>query len=296
MSALHDVIIVGGSYAGMAAGLQLARARQDVVFIDAGQRRNRFAAHAHGFLTQDGVDPAEIAAIAKAQLLKYPTIRWREGEATEARVLADGFAVALATGEELRAKRLVLAVGVADVLPEVPGLVERWGTYVHHCPYCHGYELNRGPIGAIGTSPLSAHHAVMVSEWGPTTLFTRGLFAPDAEQAAALARRNIAVETGEVAEIVGKADVRLADGRVLAYAGLFVTSRVRIASPLIAQLGVAVEESPIGSFVKTDAMAETSVRGVFACGDLATPAGSVAIAVGAGTRAGTSAHQSLIFR
>ena len=291
-----DVIIVGGSYAGISAGLQLGRARRSVLVVDAGQRRNRFAASSHGFLGQDGRDPAEIARVARGELLAYPTVTWRDDPAVAARPVGDGFAIALASGVEVEARRVVLASGVVDELPEVPGLAERWGTHVFHCPYCHGYELGRGRIGVIATTALSIHHALLISEWGETTLFTRGGFEPDAEQARALAARGVAVEAAPVAAIEGDAEVRLVDGRRLGFAGLFVTSRTRVANPLVGQLGCALEDSPIGAFVQTDAMRETTVRGVFACGDLAVAAGSVAIAVGDGVRAGISAHQSLVFR
>lgn len=293
---MRDVIIVGGSYAGLSAGIQLGRARRDVVVVDAGQRRNRAVAHAHGFLGQDGRDPAEIARIGRAELLAYPSVTWRDGTVVSATARGDDFAVALATGETLEARRLILATGVVDELPAISGLAERWGRHAFTCPYCHGYELERGAIGVIASGPLSIHHALLVSEWGRVTLFTRGLAVPDADQAAALARRGVTVEPGEVTAVTGDADVQLADGRTLAFAGLFVLSHTRPASPLASQLGCELETSHAGPFLKTDPMKETSVRGVFACGDTAVGAGSVAIAVGDGVRAGTAAHQSLVFR
>ena len=294
--AIHDAIVVGGSYAGLSAALQLARARRRVLVIDAGQRRNRFARTSHGFLGQDGRDPGAIVADARAQLLAYPTVTWLEGAAIAGRALgdADGFAIALAAGAEARGRRVVLAVGVVDdSLPDIPGVVERWGTHIFHCPYCHGYELGGGAIGVLASSPLAVHSAQMLPDWGPTTLFTRGLFEPDADQLRLLDRRGVTIERAAVTAIEGAADVRMADGRVIALAGLFVVSHTRIASPLAAQLGCELEDGLLGAFVKTDAMRETTVRGVFACGDMAVMAGSIALAVGDGVRAGVAAHQSL---
>jgi len=302
----YDVIIVGGSYAGIAAALQLARARRQVLVVDAGQRRNRFAATAHGLLGHDGHDPAAIAADARAQLMKYPTVSWRDDAAVEARADGDGFVVALAGGDTLTARRLVLASGMVDELPDVPGLAERWGVQVFACPYCHGYELDRGRLGVLAAGPMSIHHALLVSEWGPTTLFIGGTGAgsgagsgavePDAEQLAMLARREVTLERTAVAAVAGAADLRLVDGRVVALAGLFIMPTPRIANPLVAQLGCELDANPVGVFVKTDLLKETTVRKVFACGDLATGMPALALAVADGTRAGIAAHQSLVFR
>lgn len=294
----YDVIVVGGSYAGLAASLQLARARRRVLVIDAGVRRNRFASHAHGFLGQDGRPPGDIIADARAQVAAYPTVEWVDGLATTAAAAgADGgFAVEADNGETYAARRVILASGVVDELPELPGLKERWGSHVFHCPYCHGYELGGGPVGVLASSAMSMHHALMLPDWGPTTLFLNGSFEPDAAQLAELARRGAAIERRRVSRIVGGADVQLEDGVVVPLAGLFTLTRMRIASPLAAQLGCALEESPIGEFVTTDAMKQTTVAGVYSCGDMARMAGSVTFAVGDGAMAGFAAHQSLMSR
>ncbi|MGE8154739.1 NAD(P)/FAD-dependent oxidoreductase [Pseudomonas vancouverensis] len=293
---LYDVIIVGGSYAGMSAGLQLARARRKVLVIDAGQRRNRFARHSHGFLGQDGRNPGQIAEEAKAQLLAYPTVHWLDQSAVEAAQQGEGFSLTTADGQRFAGLRLILATGVVDELPDVPGLQQRWGERVFHCPYCHGYELNGGPIGVLAAAPIAIHHALMLPDWGPTTFFLNGVFEPDAEQLASLQRRGVTVEREPVLSIDGQADVTLASGRVIELAGLFTQPRTRMASPLPAQLGCEFEPGPMGDFIKVDALRETSVRGVFACGDAAVAAGNVAIAVGDGARTGGAAHHSLIFR
>lgn len=291
---VHDVIVVGGSYAGMAAALQVARARRKVLVIDAGVRRNRFATHAHGFLGQDGVDPAAIAAQARSQLLAYPNLSWVDGTVVDAVAAGAEFALTTGDGRAFAARRLVLALGVTDVLPGVPGLAERWGRFVFHCPYCHGYELDGGPIGVLATGPASMHQALLLPDWGPTTLLLDGTFAPDAAQRAELDARNVTVEATRVARISGDADVELTDGRVLRFAGVFTAPRTGPASDLAAQIGCAVDDGPFGPFLRTGPRKETTVRGVFACGDVARPAGSVSIAVGDGAMAGAAAHQSLI--
>ena len=291
---VHDVIIVGGSYAGLSAGLQLARARRKVLMIDAGQRRNRFAATSHGFLGQDGQSPNVIAAEGRSQLMEYPTVTWVQDSVITALVQQGGFSVRTQYNGEFKARRLILATGVVDELPAIEGLQERWGTRVFHCPYCHGYELDQGRIGVLATSALAMHHALMLPDWGTTTLFTNGVFTPDAEQQAQLDRRGVSVESTTVTRISGeRADLELADGRVIALDGVFTLSRTRI-SPLAAQLGCELADGPTGAFVHTHETRQTSVTGVFACGDTSLAAGSVALAVGEGVRAGVGAHFSLI--
>lgn len=292
-----DVIVAGGSYAGIAAALQIARARRRVVVIDAGLRRNRFADSSHGFLGQDGRDPAAIVADARSQLTAYPNVTWIDATATQAGKSGDGFSVETADGRECEAERLVLATGVVDELPDIPGLKERWGKSVFHCPYCHGYELDNGRLGVLATGPISMHQAILIPDWGRTTLFTNGAFEPDEEQMAQLAARGVEIEAERVSEITGeRAGIRLRDGRTVELDGLFTAPRIKMASPLAEQLGCAFEDSPVGPFIRTDGMKETTVPGVFACGDAARAAGSVTFAVGDGALAGTAAHRSLIFR
>ena len=293
---IFDAIVVGGSYAGQSAALQLARARRSVLVIDGGNRRNRFAEASHGFLTQDGPAPGAIAAASRAQLMAYPSVQWIDGEAQTVSRTSEGFEVATADDTNYRGRRVVLAIGVVDRLPTIPGLVERWGESVFHCPYCHGYELNRGPIGVLAVSPLSMHHALLVPEWGPTTFFTNGVFVPDHEQRAQLDRRGVTVEHTPIDKMVGTADIVLKDGRVVSLKGLFTMTEVEMSCPLAAQLGCNFGQGPAGPFIETNAFKETSVPKVFACGDAARTFGSVAMAVGDGALAGVSTHQSLVFR
>jgi len=290
-----DAIIVGGSYSGLSAALQLARARRRVLVIDSGLRRNRFVRTSHGFLGQDGREAAAIAGEAKAQLLAYDTVSWVDDTALSAAPSGAGFVVTPASGQQYFGRKLVLATGVVDELPPIEGLAERWGKSVFHCPYCHGYELNQGRIGVLASSPLSQHHALLLPDWGQVTLFTNGAYAPDDEQLRALAGRGVTIETELVARLTDHASVELADGRVLDFCGLFSLTKTRAASPLAQQLGCAFDDGPIGPFIRTEMTKATTVPGVFACGDGARPMGNVAIAVADGAMAGAGAHMSMIF-
>lgn len=290
-----DVIIIGGSYAGLSAALQLGRARKNVLVVDAGKRRNRFTSHSHGFLGQDGMAPGEIVAEARRQIERYQTIEWAEGRVTDAEGSFGDFAVEIDGHRRESAARLILAMGVTDELPDITGLKERWGSSVFHCPYCHGYELDQGKIGVIAASPMAIHHALMLPDWGETTFFTNGIFVPDRDQDALLSARGVRVEKDRIAEIAGHADVVLSDGRSIALAGLFTQPKLRITSDWIGKLGCSVEEGPMGSSIVIDAMKQTTARGVFACGDVARPAGTVALAVGDGAMAGAAAHRSILF-
>jgi thioredoxin reductase len=298
---MHDVIIVGGSYAGLAAALQLGRARRDVLVLDAGQRRNRFVSSSHGFLGQDGASPDAIAAKGKAEVLAYPTVTWREAAVTGARWVPGGFAVR-AGSEEHPARRLILATGVVDELPAIPGIRERWGKSVFHCPYCDGYELGKARLGVLGTGPMSIHYAVLVAEWGApgeTTMFLDGSFELDSAQQAELVARDIRIERERVigAQDAGAGiELRLGDGRRSRLAGLFVVPHTHLTGGFAESLGCEIEIGPTGSFYKTDPTKETTVAGVFACGDAALAMTSVSFAVADGVRAGAFAHQSLVFR
>ena len=289
-----DVAIVGGSFAGMSAALQLARARRRVAVFDRGLRRNRFATTSHGFLAQDGRAPESIVADARMQLAAYPTVQWFEGAVTAVSGIQDAFAVQAGNASQ-HARRIILAMGVADALPAIPGLADRWGRTVFHCPYCHGYELQQGRIGVIATSPASLHQAQLLPEWGSVTFFLNGAVSLGEDERRMLAARGVTVDATPIAGIVDEARVVLADGRSEAFAGLFTTSLTKPASPLAAQLGCEHDEGLLGPFIRTDAMKATSVPGVFACGDLARAMGNVALAVGDGALAGTAVHASLVF-
>ena len=294
----HDAIIIGGSYAGLNAAMQLARARRRVLVIDDNRPRNRFAARAHGVMGRDGVPGSEIAAEARAQVSAYPTAAFRRGEVVNARQGRCGFEVDLADGARVTGRRLMLAYGVQDILPDLPGVKERWGRTVLHCPYCHGYEIGGGPIGVLGAGPMSVHQAVMVAEWGQVVLFLDGKLEPDADQSRMLARRGVTVEATPVAALEGEGPAldgaRLADGRLVPLKAVFVGPRLRPNGDLAQALGCEIEDTPVGQMIRTDEMKQTTVPGVFAAGDAARVMSNVTLAAADGVMAGIALHRSLI--
>lgn len=294
----YDVIIIGGSFAGLSAAMQLARAHRQVLLVDAARPRNRYAAHAHGFLGQDGVPPQEIVANARAQLARYPTVSFLDGEAIQALAQDGGFAVVMAGGEQVRGARLILATGMRDELPPLPGLQARWGQTVLHCPYCHGFEVAGEPLGVLAAHPMSVHQAMLLPDWGPTTYFTQGQFEPSPEDARHLAARGVHVERTPVVALLGDAPaltgVVLDDGREVPLRALFVASRVHMASPLAGQLGCEFDEGPLGPVIRVDDMKQTTVPGVFAAGDASTPMSNATLASASGVMAGVCAHRSLV--
>lgn len=291
----HDVIVVGGGYAGMAAALQLLRARKTVLMLDAGKRRNRFANSSHGFLGQDGIAPDRIAADAREQLAAYPELDWIDEEAGSLAGKRDAFEVITSEGKTWLGRRILFATGVEDRLPEIDGIGERWGKSVFHCPYCHGYELGKGQIGVLGSGPMSAHQAELLTEWGKVTYFPNDTAMPDAQTRNTLEARQVTIEDTRIRRIEGKADIILADGRNLSFAGLFVATQVTPASPLPASAGCEMKETPLGSIIHTDETKQTTVPGIYACGDVAHMPHSVSLAVGDGAKAGAQVHRSLVW-
>lgn len=294
----HDAIIVGGGFAGLAAATYLARARRSVRIVDTGKPRNRFADASHGFLGHDGSDPRHILETARRQLLAYPTAELIEAEASAARAHDDGFLVRLAGGEEIMARKLILAFGLRDELPEIPGISERWGKTVLHCPYCHGIEFSDEQLGVLYRTPMSVHQASLIAEWGPTTLYLNGAELAEADSAA-LTARGVKVEAAAVAGLIGEglglSAVELADGRRSAIAALYIAPRSCFTSPLAEQLGAGIDEGPLGPLIRTYGDKMTSVPGLYAAGDIARMPHSVSWAVADGVTAGTSAHRALVF-
>lgn len=294
----HDAVIIGGAFAGLAAATYLARARRRVCVIDAGRPRNRFAEASHGFLGSDGSEPSSILARAREQLAAYPGVTLLTGEATQARFTGDGFAVSLSTGEQITSRKAVLAFGLRDRLEPIPGLQERWGKTVLHCPYCHGFEFSDRPLGVLARTPMSVHQACLVAEWGPTTLFLNGAKLEPADTDL-LAKHGVAVEAGKVKRLVGDGSalsaVELEDGRERPVAALYVAPQSSMASPIAAQLGAAIDDGPMGPMIQTDAGKMTTVPGLYAAGDIARAPHSVSWAVADGVTAGISAHRALVF-
>lgn len=295
----YDLIVVGGSFAGLSAAIQAARARRKVLVIDAGQPRNRFAEHSHGFLGQDGRAPDAILDDARRQVLAYPTARVINGYADKAAATDAGFEVSTDRGETFGAARLVLATGVRDILPEVPGLAEQWGKTVLHCPYCRGYEVSGGSLGVLATGPMSMHQAQLIADWGDVTLFGNGLLEPDAEQMAVLEKCKVRFEPATVTELredgSGGLIVHLDDGRKTGVRAMFTAPRNTMASPLAEQLGCDFTDGFLGPVITVDERQQTSIPGVYAAGDAARAMHNIAFAVSGGAFAGVCAHQSMVF-
>lgn len=294
----HDAIVVGGSFAGLAAATYLARARRSVCILDTRRPRNRHAEASHGFLGQDGSNPLLILDTARRQMMAYPTATMVEGEAVEARAADGSFAVTLADGTVVEGRKLILAFGLRDLLPALPGVEERWGKTVLHCPYCHGIEFADRRLGVLYGSPMSVHQAFLVADWGPTTLYLNGEEL-DGESRTKLAGRGVAIEGAPIKALEGGSGdltaIRLQSGDLAAIDALYVGPRSILSSPLAEQLGLAIDPGPIGPVVRTDADRQTTLSGVYAAGDIARAPHSVSWAVADGVTAGTAAHRALVF-
>lgn len=294
-----DVIIIGGSFAGLSAAMQLVRGRRRVVLIDANLPRNRFAKESHGVFCLDGKTPSEIRSTALSQLSSYPTFHFIEETATEVKQTPEGFSVTLKSGATYDAKKLILTVGITDQLPDIPGVKEHWGKTVIHCPYCHGYELRDRALGVLATTELSFHQAAMIPDWGVTTLFTQGQFKPEGEVLDHLISRGVALEETAVTHVIGDGEqirhVLLADGRHIPIKGLYVAPKAIVASPLIKKLNLETLETPMGTIVKVNDLKESSMKGVFVAGDVSNALQNGTFAIASGTMAGIATHRSLIF-
>ena len=296
---MFDVLVVGGSFAGLSAAMQLARGRRTVCVVDSGTPRNRFAAESHGFFGQDRMAPSHMVATAREKLLAYPTVTFVADSVVGAEHLGTHTALTLSSGRSLLASKLILAFGLTDEMLPIPGLKERWGHSVVHCPYCHGFEFDGGPLGVLSVSPLSVHQALLIPEWGPTTFFLNGQPAPDDRSMAQLAQRGVMIEETPVAALEGEGQglsgVRLIDGRVVEVVGLYFAPKTSFQSPLAEQLGCAVDDGPFGKIIRTDEMKLTTVPGVYAAGDIARAPHNATFASADGVMAGASAHRALVF-
>lgn len=294
----YDAIIVGGSFAGLSAALYLARARRSVCVLDTRKPRNRFAGASHGFFAQDGSDPMIMLDTMRRQVETYPTLRFLEEAATDARKEDDRFRVNLANGETVFGINLLLAYGIRDLLPELPGLAERWGHSVLHCSYCHGYEFSGRQLGVLNMSPMSVHQACLIPEWGPTTFFLNG-GTLNAQATADLERRGVTIESVAVEGLVGEgrnlSAIRLADGREKPLDALFIGPSYRFNSDLAERLGCATEVGLLGSMITVDEMKATNVREVYAAGDVTRMGHTVTFACADGVMAALAIHRSLVF-
>ena len=295
---MDDVIIIGGSFAGLAAALNLGRARRKVTILDTGLPRNRFAGHAHGLLGHDGKPPSEILAEARAQLAPYDTVRFVNARAQAASGDPDDFAVATGDGETLKARRLLLSYGISDQLPAIPGFAECWGKSVIHCPYCHGFEYAAQRWGLVYSTPMSLHAPMLYGDWTDSiTLFTDGHDLPEAERSK-LDKRGVTVVEGKVRSIQHAggqlSSVVTADGAATELDALFAHPRIKPSSDLHEQLGLETTETPFGIALAIDDKQKTSRDGIYAAGDLVSPMHSLTIAIYTGAMAGVNAQQSML--
>lgn len=291
---VYDLIIIGGSHAGMSAALQLLRARRQVLIIDAGAPRNRYSQRAHSVLGADGMDRAALLAESRRQVQRYDTLTWFDGMANEVQGAMDDFRVTTDDGTTHQGRRLLFATGVADCIPDVEGLAERWGTSVFHCPYCHGYELDQGRIAVIAVGARSLEQARLLTDWGPVTLLTNGSLTVDRASHDDLETRRIDIEKTPVVRVTDHATVELNDGRRLPFAGIFTSCGTAPASPLARQLGCQLSELPTEQYVVTTDCKETTVPGAYACGDTALTHHSITLALADGAWAGSQIHHDLI--
>ncbi|MEV0401156.1 NAD(P)/FAD-dependent oxidoreductase [Actinoallomurus sp. NPDC050550] len=295
----YDVVVVGGGAAGLSGALMLARSRRSVVVIDAGSPRNAPAAGVHGFLSRDGIPPAELLERGRSEVRGYGG-QVVPGEVETVVREDDGFAVTLADGRTVRARRLLVATGLVDELPDMPGLRARWGRDVVHCPYCHGWEVRDQAIGVLATGPMSVHQAMMFRQLSDDVTFFSHTTPPTAEEAEQLAARGIGVVDGEVAslEIVDDrlVGVRLSDGMVVAREALAVASRMMARAGFLAALGLRPVEHPmgIGANIPADATGRTDVPGVWVAGNVTDPVAQVVSSAAEGAAAGAQINADLI--
>jgi thioredoxin reductase len=295
----YDVVVIGGGAAGLSGALMLARSRRSVVVLDAGRPRNAPAAAVHGLLGHDGTAPGELLATGRAEVRGYG------GQVVEAEVVdaardGDRFVVSLGDGREVRARRLLVATGLVDRLPDVPGLAARWGRDVLHCPYCHGWEVRDQSIGVLGTGPMSHHHALLFRQLSADVVYFAHEWTPTDEQAEELAALGIVVETGTVTGVEVTDDrlsgITLADGRVVAREALAVATRLEARTDHLAGLGLPVQEHPagVGTHVPTDATGRTGVPGVWLAGNVSDLMAQVGASAAQGAQAGAHINADLV--
>lgn len=295
-----DVLVVGGGPAGLAAAVVLGRSRRRVVVVDAGAPRNAPAEGVHAFLTRDGTPPDELLGIARAEVARYGG-QVRVGRAVSATRDDEGFVVRLADGSEVGARRLVVAIGIVDELPDVEGLADRWGRDVVHCPYCHGWEVRDRHIGVLVTTDHAARHAAMFRQLSERiTLLTHTGPPPTAEELATLRARGVEVVDGEVARVLVTDDaitgVRLDDGREVVLEVLAVAPRARADAALLSGFGLASAAHPsgLGDHVPAAPGGATDVPGVYVAGNVTDPMAQVVAAAAQGTAVGAMVNADLV--
>ena len=299
-----DVIVIGGGAAGLSAALMLGRARRRTLVVDARAPRNRFAAHMHGVLGNEGVAPTALLQRGREEVAGYGVVD-RVGTVTRVDLdtvddlIEAGVTVTLDDGEMLRARAVVVTTGMADDLPGIPGLAERWGDRVLHCPYCHGWEVRDQRLGVIMTSPLSMHQALMVRQWSDRVIaFTAGagILPPDALER--LLARGIDVVESAVVSIEGEdaapLAIRTADDVVTEVDAVFTGGTPRPHEGFLAHLGLDRAENPMGSFLAGGMTGATSDPRIWVAGNVSNPGATVPMAMGAGAMAGAAVNGALV--
>ncbi len=300
----YDVVIVGAGTAGLSAALVLGRSRRRVLVLDGGEPRNTPSAGAHGFFTRDGVSPRELLEIGREQLAPYEGVEYRTVRAAEVSGSDGRFEVRLEDGDEVLARKLVLATGVVDELPEKPGFRELWGRGVYHCPYCHGWEVRDRPLAVLISGERVAEYALLIRNWSrDLILLTDGPAGLEEEDLQKLRTLGVPVNEKPVARLEGRKDgseglsrVLFEDGSSLEREGLFYGPPQRQRSDFAEALGCeVVSMSPAAEIVKADPMTwETSVPGVYGAGDAGSPLQSVALAAASGASAAAFLNHSLV--
>ncbi|RYD90722.1 MAG: NAD(P)/FAD-dependent oxidoreductase [Sphingobacteriales bacterium] len=290
-----EVIIVGGSYSGLSAAMALGRASRKVLIIDSGKPCNRQTPHSHNFLTQDGETPSAIAAIAKEQVTHYPSIKFMEGTAVSVSGSDGSFVVSTLDGQEYRAKKLLFAAGVRDIMPEINGFVACWGISVIHCPYCHGYEVKNLKTGLFSNGDMAYHMVQLLLQWtSDLTLFTNGKSTLTPEQTLKLQAKNITIVETEITELIHSngqlQSIVMSDGTMDDINVLYAKIAFEQHCPIPKALGCTLDEQ---GYLAVDDFKKTSIPGIFASGDCTTPGRAVAMAVEAGMRAGVTINMEL---
>jgi thioredoxin reductase len=291
-----DVIIVGGSYAGLSAAMALGRSLRNVLILDSGTPCNQRAPYSHNFITQDGKTPHEITTSAKVQVIKYDTIKFINGLVTDAKKLDTGFEVSIQTGDVFFTRKLLFATGLTDNMPAIPGFKDGWGISILHCPYCHGYEVKNKDIGIVGNGELGFELARLVHNWtNRLVLFTNGKSTLTPEQTKKLTHHHINIIETEILELEHSdghiRDVLLKDNTRIPVTALFAKPDFKQQCAIPQNLGCELTDA---GYIKIDDLQRTSIDGVYAAGDNTPAFRAVAAAVAAGNKAGAVINKELI--
>lgn len=291
----YEVIIIGGSYAGLSAAMALGRSLRSALIIDSGMPCNRQTPHSHNFITHDGTKPNKIAESAKAQVLKYKTVKYLNGMAVSGKKTEAGFRIVTQANETFQAKKLVFATGIKDIMPDIKGFAECWGISVVHCPYCHGYEIRHKKTGIFANGPKAFHLASLVNNLTDNvTILTSGKADFDEEQLATLNKHGIKFLEKEVSEIKHEngqiKNVIFKDGRKEDFEAIYGVVPFKQHSDIPVALGCELTEH---GYIQVDAMHKTTISGIYACGDNCSPFRSVANAVNGGNLAGALVNMEL---